>query len=192
VHDILFKCRFVVKTTDDTGRKVFVNMCSNSAVPVPAAWPAGKLPEEVSTAISNLNSGKEISDQDAEALRLPLSLGEPRNDLDKHSNACTVFDCVFSTEVMKSCGMRAMKVFVTEAALAWIDHKHKLGLDKRFKLPKLKYKGESVQPHRIRKDRQSLIQEIEQETVDEDPIIPLRAAPIPAAKRASPCQPLPD
>lgn len=174
-----------MKTIDDTNRKVFINVCSSEAVPVPSAWPAGRMPEDVSSAIAKLNWGQEMSDQEAEALRLPLSLSEPRNDLDKHNNSCTVFDCVLSTQVIKEASrLRAMKVFVVEAALAWIDQKHQLGLDKRFKLPKLKYKGDTVQPHCIRKDKQSLIQEIGQESVDEDPIIPLRATPIPAAKRA--------
>ena len=35
--------RFVVKTTDQEGRKVFINICSSDKVPVAGSWANGKV-----------------------------------------------------------------------------------------------------------------------------------------------------
>ena len=179
-------CRFVVKTTDDTGRKVFINMCSSNKVAAPAAWANGVMPDNVKQSLENLGERQDIAEQAAEGLRLPLSLSEQRDELDKHGQPCSVFDCVFSDMVMKQAAqMRSMKIFVVETVLGWVSHKHKVKLDQRFKLPKLKYKGDTVQEHCIRKDPKKLVTEItELEEVDEEPSLALRSNPIPAEKRA--------
>ena len=179
--------RFVIKTGDDTGRKVFVNMCSSDHVAAPSTWHDGVMPDSVADALAQAQgTHSDISADTAEALRLPLSLSEPRNDLDKHGQACTVFDCVFSTTVLAEASrLRAMKVFVIETVIGWINHKHSLGLDQRYKLPKLRYKGDTVHSHRIRKDKKQLVTEIsELDDVDDTPGLPLRSVPVPAEKRA--------
>lgn len=180
-------CRFVVKSTDATGRKVFVNMCSSSKVAAPAAWEGGVLPDHIKAALDQHHHLDDFSDKDAEALRIPLSLGDMRSDTDKHGEPCIVFDCVYAEEVMEEAARsRSMKVFVIETIIGWINHKHQLGIDSRFKLPKLRYKGETVHAHHIRKDPKKLVTEIEElEDTDEEPALPLMARPVPPEKRAS-------
>ena len=77
-----------------------------------------------------------------------------------------------------------MKLFVIETTIGWINHKLSLGVDKKFKLPKLKYKGETVQSHLIRKDTKKIVEISEIDAVDETPALPLCSKPVPAEKRA--------
>jgi hypothetical protein len=162
-------------------------MCSSDKVDAPASWQDGVLPDAIRRSLENhMQQQSDLLGADTEALRIPLSLSEQRDDLDKHGQACSVFDCVFSKEVMaEAAKLRSMKFFVIETIIGWINHKHHLGVDQRFKLPKLKYKGVTVQAHRIRKDPKKLVTEIEVlDDVDDEPALPLRSVPIPMQKRA--------
>jgi hypothetical protein len=98
----------VVKTQDDEGRKVFINMCSSDKIGAPSSWEGGVVPDAVHEHLQNLEN---LSESDAQQLRFPLSLSEPRNDLDKSNEPCTVFDCALSTHVMQCCSsLRSLKV----------------------------------------------------------------------------------
>lgn len=98
---------FVVKTSDETGRKVFVNVCGHPFVPLPGHWTAnensvdgaGIVPEEVEKAIA---AAAEEDGAGADALRFPVSLGEARNDLDKKGVPCTVYDVVLNEEIIEA------------------------------------------------------------------------------------------
>lgn len=163
-----------MKTADDTGRKVFINICSSEKVQPPESWEDGVMPDSVRNSLNNM---EELGNsQDVQALRIPLSLSEQRNDYDKHGQECTVFDCVFADKVIKEAtSFRPMKVFVIECAMGWIQHKCKVQLDPKFKLPKLKYKGDVIQEHRVRKQHKSLVTEVTDVTegVDEEPAVAL-------------------
>jgi PIH1 N-terminal domain len=53
-----FGFSFVIKTTEESGRKAFINMCSSPAVPAPGNWPsAAAVPQEVTDALARLNQG---------------------------------------------------------------------------------------------------------------------------------------
>lgn len=102
--DIKPKPSFVVKTSDETGRKVFVNVCGHPFVPLPGHWnevDGGLVPEEVEKAIA---AAADEGGAGAEALRFPVSLGEARNDLDKKGLPCTVYDVVLNQEVIAAAG----------------------------------------------------------------------------------------
>lgn len=163
-----------MKTADDTGRKVFINICSSEKVQAPESWEDGVMPESVKNSLNNMEELE--NSQDVQALRIPLSLSEQRNDYDKHGQECTVFDCVFSDKVMsEATTFRPMKVFVIECAMGWIQHKCKVQLDQKFKLPKLKYKGDVIHEHRVRKQQKPLVTEVTDVTdaADEEPSVAL-------------------
>lgn len=40
-------CSFVVKTSDDTGQKVFINICHSRAVPGPDSWLHGQVASQI-------------------------------------------------------------------------------------------------------------------------------------------------
>ena len=156
-----------MKTADDTGRKVFINICSSEKVQPPESWEDGVMPDSVKKSLENMEELE--NSQDVQALRIPLSLSEQRNDFDKHGQECTVFDCVFADKVInEAANFRPMKVFVIECAMGWIQHKCKLQLDPKFKLPKLKYKGDVIHEHRVRKQQKSLVTEVTEITQGED------------------------
>lgn len=175
----------MVKTQDDAGRKVFINMCGSDKIGAPSAWEGGVVPDAVHEQLKNMET---MSEAVQEQMRFPLSLSEPRNDLDKSNEPCTVFDCALSSHIMKSAAsLRALKVFIIEMAISWIQSKYKMNLDQRFKLPKLRYKGDTIQPQNIRKDKKSLILEVNDvDDVDDDEVaLPLRVRPIPKEKQVA-------
>jgi len=230
----------VVKTSDDSGRKVFLNICSSDAVTAPGNWEGGAVPAAVRAHLEDPQSLEALSGADAEHLRFPLSLGEPRNDLDRQGDPCTVLDCVFNTDVVRGAqSLRALKVrlwfgrsggaqpnhalaavcrpvavsaaahacsssaavctlarppntptldpsslqvFIVEVAMGWVQHKCSLVLDQRFKLPKLRYKGDTIAPQNIRRSAKALVTELPTDEPDAEPSLPLRVAPIPKGK----------
>ena len=76
---------FVAKTRSATrqGAKVFVNVCSSDHVDKPAPVDASTDSEEVQ-------------------MRIPLSLGPPREDLDKSGEVCTVYDVVVHPDAVEA------------------------------------------------------------------------------------------
>ncbi|CAD7695983.1 unnamed protein product [Ostreobium quekettii] len=163
---------FVIKTTDEALRKVFINVCGCEAVPAPGNWVGGKAPEAVVKALENVDTGVDASVE--ETLRFPLSCSGPREDVDKKGEPCAVFDCVFNSDVVKQAKcFRSLKRFLIDLCLEWIGQKHKLHLDSKYKLPRMRYKGGTVVSQRIRVDQKPLVEEVGE--VDESPSFPLVA-----------------
>ena len=162
---------FVVKTADETGRKVFINVCGHCKIQAPGSeWADGVVPEAVERALANLD------DPDAARhLRFPLSVSDARNELDKKGAPCTTYDAVFNDDVVKQaiCSRR-LKVFLVELVLQWIAQKYETTLDPRYKLPHRRYVGDSdaPKPQWVRVDRKSMIEELREP--DEEPSFPLR------------------
>ncbi len=57
---------------------------------------------QVSAALDRMQS--EMSSQDAEALRFPLSCGDLRPETDKSGSPCLVVDCIFNADVAAAAG----------------------------------------------------------------------------------------
>mmetsp|Transcript_5182 Transcript_5182/g.9866 ORF Transcript_5182/g.9866 Transcript_5182/m.9866 type:complete len:426 (+) Transcript_5182:169-1446(+) len=173
---------FVVKTKDDTGRKVFINVCGSPKIPAPGNWDNGKVPAQVQEALDKM---EQENQEPGDALRFPLSCGEVRNDLDKKGEPASVLDVVLNKDIVEQCAsLRRLKVFVIELAMAWVGQKHQLELDAKYKLPHLKYKGSAPAQQRIRIDPKCLIHELD-EPEDAEPAFPL------LTKARAPTVPLP-
>ena len=162
---------FVVKTVDDTGRKVFINVCGHFKIQAPGSdWANGVVPEAVENALANLDDPEAT-----QHLRFPLSVSDARNELDKKGAPCTVYDAVFNADVVKQaiCSRR-LKVFLVELVLQWIAQKYEKPLDPQYKLPHRRYvgDGDAPKPQCIRVDRKSMIEELAEP--DEEPSFPLR------------------
>eukprot|EP01025_Chloroclados_australasicus_P032781 TRINITY_DN3328_c0_g1_i1.p1 TRINITY_DN3328_c0_g1~~TRINITY_DN3328_c0_g1_i1.p1 ORF type:complete len:426 (+),score=53.08 TRINITY_DN3328_c0_g1_i1:107-1279(+) len=170
---------FVVKSSDENGRKVFINVCGSDRVAGPGGWQDGKIPDEVQQALSK--SSEELSQAQQELLRFPLSLGQRYHDLDNKGVPCIVYDVVFNTEIIAQCAaVRKLKNFVVELAIGWIQHKQQCQLDPQYKLPKMKYKGDMIRSQRIRADKKQLVTDMGD--VIEEPEFPLVTKSIPAKK----------
>ncbi|BDA47531.1 probable PIH1 domain-containing protein 1 at N-terminal half [Coccomyxa sp. Obi] len=160
---------FVIKTVDEKGRKVFINVCGSSSVLAPGGWKNGQMSEEVRTALERA----ELEDP-GDILRFPLSMGDLRMDRDHSGEACHVLDIVFNNDVLKQAQtFRKLKIFLVELAMGWATKKHSVALSPNWKLPKLRYKGDKVVSQRLRLDRKPLVTDLGD--VMEKPSFPLVA-----------------
>lgn len=189
----------MVKTSDQDGRKVFINICSSAAVPAPGGWAsAAAVPAEVASALEALNTGdgaQGASDAQLQALRFPLSCGEIKVEADKAGMPCAVVDCILHPDVLAAAASHTpLKAFLVELALQWVGQKHSLELDPRFKLPKMRYKGAEVSAQRIKRPHRALVTELP--ATPDEPSFPLalqhkgRSAPGSASSKpaAAPAQ----
>ncbi len=133
------KAGFVIKTTSlnpavkpptQCAQKVFVNVCYHDAI------------EKMSTKKKLDGNGKEV-----EGLNLPLAMGPLRNCKDKNGNICQVVDTIIHPSVendMLDEDYTGSKMdFVCQVLLQCFDKKYKelAPLDRKYKLPRMKYFG---------------------------------------------------
>lgn len=181
---------FVIKTCEvESGRKVFINVCSSDRIAAPGGWANGLMPDEVASALEKLDAarasgedaGASMSSHEVEALRFPLACGPPRLDTDKKGAPCTSIDIIVNTDVLRAAqAARRLKHFLVQTFLGWAGKKLAAELDEKFKLPKMRYKGEVVASQRIRADdkKKPLVSELKD--VEEAPSFPLRPTKAPA------------
>ncbi|PNH10184.1 PIH1 domain-containing protein 1 [Tetrabaena socialis] len=176
---------FVIKTSEVvSGRKVFINVCSSDRVAAPGGWDHGLMPDEVAKALDKMatDGGANMSASEVEALRFPLSCGPPRLDTDRKGDPCTTIDVIFNADVVRAAGAaRKLKALLIEVCTGWVAGKVGSGveLNPRYKLPKMRYKGEVVASQRIRADdkRKKLVTELRD--VEEEPSFALRTKKAP-------------
>jgi len=117
---------FVVKTKDQNGQKVFLNMTSHELVD----------PMEE----------KDLPDSDEPGIRIPLSLGTMREDFDKKGEPCRVVDIIWNPNSVKKCTKDMLfRQGMVELAFGYMREKFQMELSMRYTVPKMKYKGETVQ-----------------------------------------------
>jgi hypothetical protein len=128
---------FVAKTRSFTrkGAKVFINVCSSEHVDKPAPVEGADNAEEVQ-------------------MRIPMSLGPPREDLDKTGEVCMVYDVVFHPDAVEaSLKEEEFRSFVMQLSVHQIQQKHQDELSTQMTFPKIKgnYKGIAPLPQFMRK-----------------------------------------
>ncbi|GLI63806.1 hypothetical protein VaNZ11_006903 [Volvox africanus] len=176
---------FVIKTSEvASGKKVFINVCSSDRVSAPGGWANGMMPDEVAAALDKLQSGENgaaaMTPGEVETLRFPLSCGPPRLDNDRKGALCTVIDVVFNSDVVRAAAVaRKLKAMLIEVATGWVANKISVELDPRYKLPKMRYKGEVVASQRIRAEEKKKQLVTELRDVDEEPSFALRTTKAP-------------
>ncbi|KAK9828426.1 hypothetical protein WJX81_006839 [Elliptochloris bilobata] len=157
---------FVVKTVDDAGHKVFINLCGSSKIPAPGGWQHGQVPLSVKEALAAAaaDAGGAHGDDmgnDLEALRFPLAFGPARVEADRQGEACMVFDCLLNADVVAQAALlRPLKLFLVELALGWAEAKGGTKLDRRYRLPRMRYKGAAPVPQTVRLERPPLVTEL--------------------------------
>ena len=123
---------FVVKTKDATGQKVFINMTKHEVVD---GFEEKAIPQG-----DREKLGSDVG------VRIPLSLGSVREDYDKKGEAAQVYDVIWNPKTIDRCKTDAgFRQVVVELAFNHILQKYKHTLDLRFTIPKMKYKGTTVQ-----------------------------------------------
>lgn len=126
---------FCVKTKDDQGQKVFINVCSSKELPPPKDISETEL-------ISLLES------EDPGLYKIPMSLGNPHPVQDKGGKPSTAFDVVINTEFYDKVQSSLMfKTFMITVSMDGLEDKHKINLDRNdwTVLKNKKYFGEMAE-----------------------------------------------
>ncbi|KFH11496.1 pre-RNA processing PIH1/Nop17 protein [Toxoplasma gondii VAND] len=141
----------VLKGRQESGEKVFVNICTHSQI---EPWHYERLLAD------DVDDG--ASGQDTEGVRIPLSVGERIECADKEGQPCISFDVVFNPGTVHQCLKEPkLKQLFAQFSLAAVAHKYGLKLRDEFSFPKLRYKGHAPQPQRVKVTVKSKIQEVE-------------------------------
>ncbi|KAF4665421.1 hypothetical protein FOL47_004620 [Perkinsus chesapeaki] len=150
---------FVVKTRDrKTREKIFVNLTGSEYVEAP-----------------HVKSFLDQTEQQ-QGIRVPMSIGEKRSDIDRKGGSCIVVDVVFNPEVLTRAmnGKQGVEYKQTICQLALSGIGRKYGMDsldmENFVLPKMRYKGAAVPQQRIKLKNESAITEVASEN-NEDKVL---------------------
>lgn len=140
---------FVLKTSDQTGQKFFINMTSHELVDPPEQ--------------------KAIPDSDSPGIRIPLSLGTIREDFDKKGDPCQVVDVIWNPEAVKNAQKEPGYLHgLAELAFEYIKQKYNYTLSIKYTRPKLKYKGKTIQFQRVRAKKNPKIEQLDSKVLSEE------------------------
>ena len=123
-----------VKVQDETGQKIFLNLCGSEHVDPPKEQH-----------ILEMNN--------QEGIRIPLSLSEKYEDFDVHGTACEVYDIIMNpTTLQKTENQPLVMGFILNLIASRLKERFKkvILIDKYVRLKNLKYKGKTVRSQRIR------------------------------------------
>ncbi len=142
---------FVIKTRSmDLKSKIFVNCAGTDRVPAATQRP-GSAPK-VQGSTGDPGQGTHWS--------IPYIFTQCRMDRDKNNDPCHVYDILFSKETIKMAENDArFKALVTQTSLETLEQAGKVRLRAASKDPfeftvlkNMKYKGDVVRPHRLKKE----------------------------------------
>ena len=140
-----------VKVQDETGQKIFLNLCGSDKVDPPKEQH-----------ILEMNN--------QEGIRIPLSLSERYEDFDVHGTACEVYDIIMNPDTLKKTENQPLVMsFILSLIANRLKERFKkvILIDKYVRLKNLKYKGKTVRSQRIRA-RKVKIDEIINDTNEKD------------------------
>jgi hypothetical protein len=83
--------------------------------------------------------------EEVEGMNIPLSVGPAKEGKDKSGVSCTIYDVIVNPQVLQDVltdPTGKHRDFICQLAIQSIEQKYKLNLDKRYKLPKIRYLGE--------------------------------------------------
>lgn len=79
-------------------------------------------------------------------MRIPLSLGNVREENDKKGDPVQVYDFIWNTDTVKNAQRNAeFRQMMVELAFNYVKQKFDITLDLKFTIPKMKYKGDTIQ-----------------------------------------------
>ena len=122
---------FVIKTRNqavEQHNKVFINICCSTKIKK-FKQVKKKMPDGTTQ----------------EGLNIPLSCGGKKNETDKQGKPCAVYDIIVHPSVVEqslSDKTGNFRHWVCNFALQYVQQKHGVQVDYKYKLPKMKYKGD--------------------------------------------------
>ena len=142
---------FTLKTIMlSTKQKVFINVCCHDSIFEPGLK-------------------KKLNDQneEIEGWNIPMSIGPSRNDVDHAGVGCLVHDIIVHPKVVGECEEDKTgkhRDFICQLSLQCLEQKFEYQLNRKYKLPKAKYKG-SIASQRVQ-DRRAMPQIVELSSKD--------------------------
>ena len=118
----------VLKTTVDGSKKAFINICTSDKIGKP-------------------NAKKHTNAEGKRGLywQIPHSFSPPREELDKESKKCMVYDVVFHPDTYRMSDNPQFKKMVEDTALDGVEKQFKCKMDRHnIRRPKMKFKGNPV------------------------------------------------
>ena len=113
---------------EESEGKIFINICVHEKLSAPAI--KKKLNDE----------GEEV-----EGMNIPMSVGAGRKGEDKSGVKCMIYDIIVNPEVINESNddkSGKYRDFVCQLGMQCVEQKYSVVLDRRYKLPKLKYMGD--------------------------------------------------
>ena len=130
---------FTLKTVLlNTPKKIFINICSHEAISEPG-----------------LKKKLNDKNEEVEGWNIPMSIGPPRQDADHAGVVCLVHDVIVNPKVIEETNEDKTgkhRDFICQLSLQCLEEKFEYHLDRKYKLPKTRYKG-SLEPQRIQDRR---------------------------------------
>ena len=123
-----------VKVQDETGQKIFLNLCGSDKIDPPKEQH-----------ILEMNN--------QQGIRIPLSLSEKYEDFDVHGTACEVYDIIMNPTTLQNTEKEPLLMgFILSLIANRLKERFKkvILIDKYVRLKNLKYKGKTVRSQRIR------------------------------------------
>lgn len=140
---------FCVKTKNDSGGKVFINVCHADNVPEPRDITEDELL-------------KLLDSDDPFSFRVPMSLGEPHAEMDKSGNGCIVYDIVVNPKFMdKLKTSEVFKAFFLSVSMEGIEDKFKTTIDRKWIILKNRKSIGTLQEHNVRKQSKPVIMDMD-------------------------------
>lgn len=139
---------FCVKLKMSDGEKVFINVCHSDNVP-----PAVDLTEDELL--------KVLESDDLTQFRIPMSLGEPRAEMDRSGGGCTVYDVIVHSEFLQKLqSSELFKTFFLTVTCEGIEEKNNVQLKRDWVILKNRRCVGSLQEQTVRLKSKPLIMDI--------------------------------
>lgn len=140
---------FCIKVKNDKDEKVFINLCHAETVPEPKE-------------LSEDDLLQLLASEEPTGYRVPMSLGEPHEELDKTGKACTVYDVVINPKFFKKIQKSELfHSFMISVSLEGLEEKYGLKLKREswLILKNKKFMG-TLSAQNIRNKPRPIISEI--------------------------------
>ncbi|XP_070543636.1 PIH1 domain-containing protein 1-like [Ptychodera flava] len=147
-NTIVPEAGFCVKTKNDQGEKIFINICKTDRMPAP---------KEVSE-----DDLREILASESSDYRIPMSIGEPHAEIDKGGKGCTAYDIVINSTFFEKIKEDMMfQAFFLTVCMEGLEDKYDMTLDKHYVILKNRKFLGTLPEQNIRTKSKPRIQEID-------------------------------
>lgn len=144
-----------IKTKDNKGEKVFINICKTSQMPSPKDITEEELVQ--------------LLEQEVPDYRIPMSIGEPHAELDKSGNGCTAYDVMISDEFMaKIVKSYIFNGFFMSVVFEGLENKFGIILERNWTQLKNRKCLGNLHDHHVRAKSKPRIQEMSGEASPEE------------------------